>query len=341
MTEVRTTMEPSHRIANSSYILAGVALLLMLFLHLLPALVAGLMVYTIVGAVTPTLERKLSGALSRQIAVAALGAIVVALLALLIVGAVALLRAEFGDPDTLFNRVMPVIDHARAQLPSWIVAHLPVTTEDLRATATDLARKHSTQLQVAGKATLLVFGRILIGLILGALVALAHERSPSRGGPLRRELAARCARLAGAFHDIVFAQGKIALINTLFTLILLLIAMPLAGVHLPFAKTLVAITFVVGFLPVVGNLISNTLILIVALSFSMGAAIAALVFLVLLHKFEYFLNARIVGGQIRAHAWELLLAMLVMEAAFGLPGVVAAPIYYAYMKGELQVLDLI
>jgi hypothetical protein len=27
--------------------------------------------------------------------------------------------------------------------------------------------------------------------------------------------------------------------------------------------------------------------------------------------------------------------MLVMEAAFGLPGLVAAPIYYAYAKDEL------
>jgi hypothetical protein len=27
--------------------------------------------------------------------------------------------------------------------------------------------------------------------------------------------------------------------------------------------------------------------------------------------------------------------MLAMEAAFGLPGVVAAPIYYAYLKREL------
>ena len=59
-------------------------------------------------------------------------------------------------------------------------------------------------------------------------------------------------------------------------------------------------------------------------------------FLVVIHKLEYFLNARIVGAQIRAHAWEVLLAMLVMEVAFGLPGVVAAPIYYAYLKQELM-----
>ena len=51
---------------------------------------------------------------------------------------------------------------------------------------------------------------------------------------------------------------------------------------------------------------------------------------------EYFLNARIVGAQIAAKAWELLLAMLVMEAAFGLPGVIAAPVYYAYLKDELR-----
>ncbi|HTD27870.1 MAG TPA: hypothetical protein VK660_00615 [Xanthomonadaceae bacterium] len=334
-------MEASRKIAYSSYVLAAAALLLVLFLHLLPAMIAGLIVYAVVGSIAPMLERKLSGELSRQLAVALLSAIVVGLLALLIVGAVAALRAEFGDPDALFNRLMPVIDNARAQLPTWIVAHLPGTSEDLRAIATSLARKHSDQLQIVGKNTVIVFGRILIGLIIGAMVALAHEQGPSNGGPLARELGARCKRLVDAFRAIVFAQGKIAAINTTFTVIFLLVAMPLAGVHLPFAKTLVLVTFIVGFIPVVGNLISNTLILIVALSVSLGAAIAALVFLVLLHKFEYFLNARIIGGQIRARSWELLLAMLVMEAAFGLPGVVAAPIYYAYLKGELQTLDLV
>jgi predicted PurR-regulated permease PerM len=89
-------------------------------------------------------------------------------------------------------------------------------------------------------------------------------------------------------------------------------------------------------LPVVGNLISNTLIIIAGLSVSLGVAIAAFVFLVLIHKLEYFLNARIVGTQIRARAWELLIAMLLMEAAFGAAGLIAAPIYYAYLKRELK-----
>jgi predicted PurR-regulated permease PerM len=43
----------------------------------------------------------------------------------------------------------------------------------------------------------------------------------------------------------------------------------------------------------------------------------------------------------RARAWELLTAMLVMEAVFGLPGLVAAPIYYGYLKAELAAKRLV
>jgi predicted PurR-regulated permease PerM len=80
---------------------------------------------------------------------------------------------------------------------------------------------------------------------------------------------------------------------------------------------------------------------VVSLSASLAVAIASLVFLVVVHKLEYFLNARIVGSQIRASAWELLLAMLLMESAFGLAGLVAAPVYYAYLKEELMARGLI
>jgi predicted PurR-regulated permease PerM len=96
-----------------------------------------------------------------------------------------------------------------------------------------------------------------------------------------------------------------------------------------------------GLIPVVGNLISNTVIVIVSLSASFIAAVGSLLFLVLIHKLEYFVNARIIGTQIRARAWELLLAMLVMEAAFGIAGVIAAPIFYAYLKDELTARRLI
>jgi predicted PurR-regulated permease PerM len=64
----------------------------------------------------------------------------------------------------------------------------------------------------------------------------------------------------------------------------------------------------------------------------------ALLFLVTIHKLEYFLNAKIIGTQINAKAWELLTAMLIMESMFGIPGVIAAPVLYAYLKTELVTL---
>jgi predicted PurR-regulated permease PerM len=342
MNEIRyPTLRAFRHTATASYLAAAAALLLVMFLHLLPALIAGLLVYAVVDALAPLLERKLPGELSRQVVVGVLAVVVAGLLALLIFGVVAFFRAELGDPNTLFDRLMPTIDRARIQLPAWITAYLPVSAEDFRTTATQLARDHSVQLQVAGKETVHVFGRILVGLALGALVALTQARNGAGAGPLRRDLSARCRFFVRAFHDIVFAQARISALNTLFTAIFLVVALPLAGVHLPFTKTLIVITFIVGLLPVIGNLISNTLIAIVALSVSLWVAVGALVFLVLIHKLEYFLNARIVGGRIHARAWEILLAMLVMEAAFGLPGVVAAPIYYAYLKSELTAARLI
>ncbi|MER8678043.1 hypothetical protein [Mesorhizobium sp. M1153] len=53
------------------------------------------------------------------------------------------------------------------------------------------------------------------------------------------------------------------------------------------------------------------------------------------------MNAKIIGTRINARAWELLLAMVFMEAWFGMPGLVAAPIYYAYLKAELTMRGLI
>ena len=106
-------------------------------------------------------------------------------------------------------------------------------------------------------------------------------------------------------------------------------------------RQLIIITFIVGLFHILGNLISNTVIFIVSRSQSLLVVLKSLACLIIIHKLEYFLNARIVGGHIRARAWELLIAMLVMEAAFDIPGLIAAPIYYAYMKDELRARGLI
>jgi predicted PurR-regulated permease PerM len=181
---------------------------------------------------------------------------------------------------------------------------------------------------------------VLIGMIVGAIIAVGVPRTTHRL-PLSTALVTRVTRFSEAFRRIVFAQVKISAINTAFTALYLLVALPVFHEQLPLSKTLVMVTFIVGLLPVIGNLISNAIIVAISLSVSFGTAVASLVFLIVIHKLEYFLNARIIGGQIEARAWELLLAMLAMEAAFGLPGVIAAPIFYAYLKRELVYLRLV
>ena len=63
-----------------------------------------------------------------------------------------------------------------------------------------------------------------------------------------------------------------------------------------------AVTFLAGLLPVIGNLISNTAIVVASLSVSLPIAIVSLLYLVVIHKLEYFLNARIIGARIQAAA---------------------------------------
>ena len=134
---------------------------------------------------------------------------------------------------------------------------------------------------------------------------------------------------------------QIAAINAALTGVFLMAILPMAGIHLPFVKTLILLTFVAGLLPVIGNVISNTVIVVISLSHSLSTAGLALIFLVTVHKLEYFLNAKIVGTKINARAWELLSAMLVMEALFGIAGVIAAPVFYAYIKSELSQAELV
>jgi predicted PurR-regulated permease PerM len=342
MSPIRPLHDPLRISRIASYVLATLTLLLVLRLRLLPVLLAGLLVYELVQTTSPLLGWRVPGDRARMLVVALLGVVVVGLLILLILGTISFFRNEIGNPAELWRgQLMPLVDKARQQLPATLVGWLPDSVDELRVMAMELTRKHAGSLQLAGKETARAFVHILIGLVLGAIVALSRARPAHQVGPLAAALSRRCQRLATAFHNIVFAQIKISLINTVLTAILLLGALPLAGIHVPLAKTLVVITFVVGLLPVIGNLLSNTAVTIAGLSVSLWVGVTALGFLILIHKLEYFLNARIVGTQIRARAWELLVAMLLMEAAFGLPGLVAAPIYYAYLKSELEAEKLI
>lgn len=334
MTDKAKSYPSGHEIA--AWLLSGAALLLILLLHLLPALLTGLLVYELVHILTPFFRiTRLSGKRAKLVVVALLAALIVTALIMLIWGAVLFFRNEPESIPTLLKKMAEIIDGLRGKLPAWLVDYLPADVEGLRSWTVRWLHEHAGELQTAGKKAGRVAAHILIGMVIGAMISLREASPTHKFRPLAGALVGRASRLSNAFRLVVFAQVRIAALNTLFAALYLGVLLPLLGIHLPVVKTMVAITFVTGLLPVVGNLISNSIITVVSLSQSPSVALGSLVFLVIIHKLEYFLNARIIGSRIRAHAWELLVAMLVMEAAFGVAGVIAAPIYYAYIKNEL------
>lgn len=334
-------MFSSRQVLIASWILVFGGLLLVLPMRLLPSLLAGLLVFELVNMLTPQLERLIAGRRARWVAVALLGTLVVSSLALLFAGVISFVLHEAENPGASLNKFMGVVDRARGQLPPFIDAYLPASAAEFRVAISGWLSKHLSDLQLVGKDAAHMFVTLLIGMVLGAIIALQAIPDPDQRKPLAAALFDRLALLVRAFRNIVFAQIKISLLNTFFTAIFLAVVLPMCGIKLPLTKTLIVLTFLLGLLPVIGNLISNTVITIVGLSLSIWVAMAALGYLILIHKVEYFLNARIVGGQISAKSWELLLAMLIFEAAFGLPGVVAGPIYYAYLKSELKQAQLV
>jgi predicted PurR-regulated permease PerM len=317
-------------------------LLLVLQLHLLPALFAGLLAHLLVKSMAPPLMRlQLRAPASRGLAVLLLFLALVAIIALATSGVVISVRTGADSLPELLRRMAAIIEERRDSWPPWLSNLLPTDAGEFQAAAVDWLREHAGIFQTLGANTGRALTYVLIGTIIGSIIALGM--GDPRGGfaPLAQSLLARVARLEESFQRVVFAQVKISAVNTFLTWLYIGVALPVMGIQLPLAKTLIAVTFFCGLLPVIGNLISNTIIVVVSLSHSGQMAAVSLGYLVVVHKLEYFLNARIVGSQIRAQAWEMLIAMLVMEASFGIAGVIAAPIYYAYLKNELGALRLI
>jgi predicted PurR-regulated permease PerM len=331
----RPTTTASERAA---WVLMAAGLAFVLVFHLVPALLAGLLVNGLLHRLARRLTgRRLSHG-SAKLAAAGLVALVALAIAVgVVLFLVGLIRGHAGDIPALFRKMAEILDETRLWLEqragTSLIPEALSDAEALKGTVAEWLRTHAAELRKTGGELGRALLHIAVGMAIGLLVFF---RTPAGTlGPLARALAERLARLEAAFETVVFAQVKISAINTALTAIYLLVALPLFGVHLPLSGTLVAVTFVTGLLPVAGNLLSNAVIVVMSLGVSVWVAVASLVFLVVIHKLEYIVNARIVGGEIRAAAWEILAALFAFEVAFGLAGVAVAPIVYAYAKQEL------
>lgn len=311
-----------------------------LLMHTVPALLAGLLAFVLTRGLLNVLRRWDSQRKLR--AHGMLAGVIVGVGSIAVLGGLSVLVARLLDGESLRAFMLTVADtiaQAKHFLPPALAAYVPESVFELRSLAAGALKDHVNE--VAGVGSHVLHGLVLtlIGWIAGvmAAVSLAAPKDESVEQPVFYATWARqWSMLSVSFKNVAWAQAKIAAINALVTAVFLLAVMPLLGWHLPYVKSLILATFVCGLMPVVGNLVSSTLICTMALTVAFPAAVVGGVFLLVSHKLEYFLNARIQGHEIGASAWELLIVLFAFELLFGPAGMVAAPVIYAFAKADLK-----
>jgi predicted PurR-regulated permease PerM len=177
---------------------------------------------------------------------------------------------------------------------------------------------------------------ILIGIVVAVSLFLNPRvekysdkpKEPNLFIAMTDEIRTRFQLFYRSFETVMGAQILISVINTFLT------AMFVLAVSLKHGTVVIGLTFLCGLLPIVGNLISNSIIVGIAFTISPRVAILALGFLVALHKFEYFLNSKIIGDRIKNPVWLTLLALIIGERLMGIPGMILAPVVLNYIKVE-------
>ena len=332
---------PVTREEIAAWVLVAGAIVFILVQHLISALVGGLALFLILNGVSRSFSRRLSGSMARPLALLIVAIVTIAAGFGIVALGVSVVRHSAVTIPDMMNQMANILDSTRTRLGDFgdeIIPDVLTDAENAKAAIAGWLKTHAQELRAAG-------GWISVGIvhmIMGALLAIlvffrtVTKHDDAGRGPLARQLFEKVGRFTESFARVAIAQIKISGVNTTLTAIYLLVLLPLFGIHLPFGTTLVVVTFICGLIPVVGNLISNSVITILSLGISFGTAIASLIFLVLIHKLEYLINSRIVGSETDSQAWEILMAIIIGETAFGAGGVVLGPIIYAFVKRELR-----
>lgn len=357
MNDVRGTA--AHRaVVGASYALMAAVLLLVMWENLLPGLLCVCIGFLATrwlaaafdkalkqrgigrsSAVTPASAESTTSTVARLIAATLIMLLPLLLLALAYSGARDFVLNASEQYRELLDYIARTVLELRLKLPTDMAAYLPERAAEVQRIIAGYLRARAGALAITGRAWLggLLFA--YVGLIVGSLAAVA--RSPVVRKPLADELFKRITVFGDTFGQIVAAQFWIATFNTFLTAVFLLFVLPMWDLRLPYTPALITLTFIAGLVPIVGNLLCNAVITLVGLSVSPTTALACLGFLILIHKAEYIINAKVVGSRTHMSVWELLAVMFVAEAVYGPAGLVAAPLFYAYLKKELQLAGLV
>lgn len=248
-------------------------------------------------------------------------------------------QALVAFPDIASKTIPVIVDYAHKQH-----FELPFSDFDtLKAVAMENAKDQLKGLGALAKFTTMQFAMLVIGLVVATSMFNNARLDLDRETPGFKEnfyfqcideIAARFRGFYRSFSTVMGAQILISLINTFLTSVFVF------WTWMPYASLIVVVTFFCGLLPIIGNIMSNTVIVGIALTISPQFAVSALLFLVALHKLEYFLNSKIIGGRIKNPMWLTLLGLIAGERLMGIPGMILAPVILHYVKMELSRFDV-
>jgi predicted PurR-regulated permease PerM len=248
------------------------------------------------------------------------------------------IRAAIDALPTIADKAIPAAI-------TWADAHqihLPFTDLDsLKDTVTDALREQAHYLgNVANFArhasTTIVF--VIIGIVCAIslffnsrldLFRESHAIRDNLYSVCCDEISARFGEFYHSFATVIGAQMTISCVNTVLTAIFVSI------VQLPYAPVVIGLTFLCGLVPIIGNVVSNTVIVFIGFQVSPRVAISAFVFLVVVHKLEYLLNSKIIGARIRNPVWLTLFGLIVGERLMGVPGMILSPVVLNYLRVEM------
>jgi predicted PurR-regulated permease PerM len=215
---------------------------------------------------------------------------------------------------------------------------LPFTDyASLRAVALTEVRERLANLGRYAREAFFQFAQLVIGLIVALSLFLntrwrgdddPHAMHDSLYATVVSELVMRFETFFTSFAKVIGAQIFISTINTALTAIFLV------WNHFHNTTVIIVLTFLCGLLPIIGNVISNTLIVGVGFTISPSMALFALIFLVAIHKLEYFLNSKIIGDRTQTPMWLTLIGIVLGEKLMGVPGMILAPVVLHYIKIE-------
>jgi predicted PurR-regulated permease PerM len=190
----------------------------------------------------------------------------------------------------------------------------------------DFARGATTQFVYLSMGCL-----VAMGLFLNPEIEMDHPKGPARNNLYTlccEEIGRRFATFYKSFAIVMNAQITVSVINAVLTGIFM------AALGLPHLLVAVGITFICGLLPVVGNILSNIVVVAIGFMVSPGKGLGALVFLVCIHHLGFFLNSKIIGAKIRSPIWLTLIALVVGERLMGVTGMILSPVALHYIRIE-------